>query len=161
MKLISHRGNIFGKRETGENDPEHIEEALSKSYIDMCEVDVWLLNNQWYFGHDEPYYLIDEKFILDRQEQLLLHTKNLSALSTLITMQKWFENRDLHFFWHEDDRYTITSQNVIIAYPSFEGNHDCILMAPERCNYSVNTTNCWGICTDVPYKFRSNNVENT
>ena len=39
MILISHRGNINGKKPNYENKPEYIWEALRKGY--HCEVDVW------------------------------------------------------------------------------------------------------------------------
>ena len=51
MKLISHRGNIDGRRPDLENNPDYILKAIDKGYD--CEIDVWLLKNTIYLGHDK------------------------------------------------------------------------------------------------------------
>ena len=50
MLLISHRGNINGKFESYENEPNYIDKALSLGYD--VEVDVWFVDDNFYLGHD-------------------------------------------------------------------------------------------------------------
>jgi len=54
MILISHRGNINGKKPNYENKPEYIWEALRKGY--HCEIDVWFIDGKFKLGHDDPTY---------------------------------------------------------------------------------------------------------
>ena len=51
MKLISHRGNIAGKNFELENRPDYISNAIKLGYD--CEIDVWLIKNKIYLGHDK------------------------------------------------------------------------------------------------------------
>ena len=48
MILISHRGNLFGKKTKQENHPEYILDALSNGY--NVEIDVWFKNKKFYLG---------------------------------------------------------------------------------------------------------------
>ena len=61
MFYIAHRGLINGPDKSLENLPEHILSVLDKYY--HCEVDVWRIKNEWFTGHDEPVYKVDESFI--------------------------------------------------------------------------------------------------
>ena len=54
MKIISHRGNLYGREVDNENKPEFIMEALRKFEV---EVDVWFVNDSWFLGHDKPQFL--------------------------------------------------------------------------------------------------------
>jgi len=64
MRLISHRGNINGKFESYENEPNYIDLAIKKGYD--VEVDIWYIGNILYLGHDKPQYEIDFRWIRDR-----------------------------------------------------------------------------------------------
>jgi len=57
MILISHRGNINGKNPTRENSPDYIMETISMGYD--VEIDIWLIDNDLFLGHDNPQYKID------------------------------------------------------------------------------------------------------
>jgi len=50
MRLISHRGNINGKNLERENSFPYIQEALQLGY--EVEIDIWVINNEVYLGHD-------------------------------------------------------------------------------------------------------------
>ena len=52
MILISHRGNLNGKMPQNENHPDYIDEAIHAGYD--VEVDVWMIDNELFLGHDEP-----------------------------------------------------------------------------------------------------------
>ena len=52
MKLISHRGNINGRIENYENNPDYIDDTIRLGYD--VEVDVWMIEGVLFLGHDEP-----------------------------------------------------------------------------------------------------------
>ena len=53
MILISHRGNIDGKKPHLENQPDYIDEAIALGYD--VEIDVWLIDGVLFLGHDAPH----------------------------------------------------------------------------------------------------------
>ena len=82
MKLISHRGNITGPDAAQENNPDRILSVLRMGFD--VEVDVWLIDDQFFLGHDCPQYKIDIPFLL--QEGVWCHSKNISALEKHVTL---------------------------------------------------------------------------
>jgi len=170
MKIISHRGNLVSQKKLNRqvgffynedigdtnykirkrepNTKSAIEQALE--YCDMVEVDVWLIGNNWYLGHDLPTEQISWDYIVDHMDKLLLHCKNVEALGKLVHVQREFLLSNLHFFWHDKDKYTLTSQNVLVAYPGSVVVVNCINMMPENAGYRVPSNGCWGVCTDSP-----------
>lgn len=109
MILISHRGNLYGKNKK-ENSPEYIDEAL-KYY--NCEIDIWV-NDTYdiiHLGHDSPTYKIDYQWLNIRKELLWIHCKNENALVYLSF------KKDFNYFFHDSDKYTLTSKRNIWTYP--------------------------------------------
>lgn len=140
MILISHRGNIDGKKPHLENQPEYIENALNLGYD--VEIDLWVKDNVLYLGHDEPQYKIDWKEWLDyKTHKLWIHCKNVEAI---IWMRE--NTNDVNYFWHEEDTLTLTSNGYIWAYPGKQPIKGSIAVMPERSNDDV--SNCIGICSD-------------
>jgi hypothetical protein len=109
MKFIAHRGNINGKEPERENSPDFIDEAIKLGFD--VEIDVWRIDVKWFLGHDSPEYEIDLNWLFDRSDNLWCHAKNLNALHDMIHYPK------LNCFWHEEDRYTLTSHGFIWTYP--------------------------------------------
>ena len=107
MKYIAHRGNIEGKNPEKENSPSYVETAMSLGYD--VEVDVWAIEGKLFLGHDYPKYPIKIKFL--ENNKIWSHAKNIEALQILLS------NNKVHCFWHQNDDYTITSKNIIWAYP--------------------------------------------
>ena len=68
MYFISHRGNTNGKNDY-ENSIDYVLTA-SKEY--NVEIDIWYIKNNFYFGHDEPLYLIDVKFLIKNFDKKIL-----------------------------------------------------------------------------------------
>lgn len=113
MKIISHRGNLTGPNPITENTPEQIDFCISLGYD--VEIDVWLINGNFYLGHDNPVYQkIPFTYLIQRKDNLWIHCKNQDALFAL-------NNTGLNYFWHQEDSVTLTSQEFIWAYP---GKHD-------------------------------------
>ena len=149
MKYIAHRGLFQGPDKGKENRPSQILLALDKGYD--CEIDVWWIKNEWWLGHDEPTYRVDEPFI--GQQGLWLHCKNLDALYEL--MRRPFK---YVYFWHQEDDFTLTSNDVIWTYPGKHLTNKSVAVVPERCESywkHVKTLDLVGVCTDYVEKFIS------
>ena len=74
-------------------------------------------NSKFYLGHDEPQYDIENSFLL--KKEVWCHAKNLEAL---IEMKKIGS----HYFWHENDQFTLTSKGYIWTYPGNKLSHNSI-----------------------------------
>jgi hypothetical protein len=104
MIYIAHRGNFKGKHLDYENNPNYIIDAINKSYD--VEIDLWKINNELFLGHDKPDYKIDINFFIIYQSFLWTHVKNIDAIEAA-------NNLNLHWFWHENDTFTLTSKKII------------------------------------------------
>lgn len=137
MKIISHRGNTNGVNLNLENNPIHIEN-LSK-VID-CEIDVWMIDDNLFLGHDEPQYKINKFFL--KNPNLWCHAKNLSALNFML-------NEGIICFYHNTDNFTLTSNGFIWTYPLQELCEKTIIV-DNRKNWNIinDYTRCYGVCTD-------------
>jgi hypothetical protein len=142
---ISHRGNLHGPNACLENTPKYIIEAIKHGFD--VEIDVWLYKNKWYLGHDEPKVLTDLNFFKNFCDRLWIHCKNLQALSFFI------ENKSLNnYFWHDTDKYTITSRGYMWCYPDVETTQQSIIVAFGRERYENKI--CLGICSDYIVNIR-------
>lgn len=151
MFFISHRGNIDQKKIDEENTPDKILYCLSLGYD--VEIDVWKLKESFYLGHDEPQYKIDKSFLFNKN--IWCHAKNLKALEDML----W--QRTINCFWHENDKFTVTSHGYIWTYPGNDVNLNSIIVLPELSNYSEHSLiTAKGICSDN-IKFYRNKYENT
>lgn len=144
MKLISHRGNVEGKKISLENNPEYINTTISLGYD--VEIDVWMIGEELFLGHDGPEYAISRNWLNDRCDKLWIHCKNIEAV-------EWFNDNDsFNWFWHETDTITITSKGFIWAYPGKQPILGSIAVMPEIHNDNINK--CKGICSDYIEKYK-------
>ena len=143
MILISHRGNINGKNEELENNPEYIDVALNLGYD--VEIDIRYHQEQLWLGHDGPYYQIDIEWLLKRSDKLWIHCKNESAVEYFT--ENDYLTKDLNWFWHEEDTLTLTSFGYVWVYPGKQPIKNSIAVMPELKNDDV--SQCMGICSDV------------
>ena len=139
MILIAHRGNTNGPMKSLENEPSYIDLAISKGF--NVEVDMWCIDGLLYLGHDEPQYVVDPRWFIDRISKLWIHCKNIEAIT-------YFQNCEYEFnyFWHETDTIALTSSNYIWAYPGKQPIHKSIAVMPEINNDSFDL--CIGVCSD-------------
>jgi len=147
MILISHRGNIHGPNTTLENKPEYIIEAISSGFD--AEVDVWLMDNNLFLGHDSPQYKINKSFL--NINGLWIHCKNYNALKEL-------SHSNLNVFYHTTEDYVLTSKGFIWAYPGKPGNINTICVMPEWTNAPIE--GYAGICSDYIGNFLDGKVNN-
>ena len=112
------------------------------------EIDLWKKEDQYYLGHDEPSYKIDIQWLLDRKFELWVHCKNIDAFENL-------SRHNLNYFWHEDDKYTLTSKQWVWAYPDqkFSTKYNkTVTVMPEW--YDTDTEGFAGICSDYIERYR-------
>jgi len=142
MKLIAHRGNISGPNPEKENHPDYILEAIRLGYD--VEIDVWVVEDKFKLGHDEPTHDFPFGLIDKHHNQLWIHCKNIKALETLKELDSM--GRHINYFWHEEDTVTLTSKNYIWAYPGKQPIKNSIAVMPEI--YNDNVEGCLGVCSD-------------
>lgn len=145
MIFISHRGNIDQIIPERENSPDYIDEAIAQGYD--VEMDIRLINNELFLGHDHPDYAIGLQWLLDRKNFLWVHTKNFAALSFLI-------DQDLRIFYHQKENHTIIHNcNIIWSHELSEANEKSIIPLLSIDNiYNWNKRNVYGICSDFVNK---------
>ena len=142
MYLISHRGNINGIHKNEENKPEYINIALNHNYD--VEVDVRFEKGKFFLGHDFNQYEIDKNFLLNKK--IWCHAKTPEALLAL-------KEISAHYFWHQEDDYTLTSKGFIWTYPGKKLLLKSICVLPEIASYKK--INCVGICSDFIEKYKN------
>jgi hypothetical protein len=145
MVLISHRGNLTGSNPGRENSQTYIQEALDKGF--NVEVDVWVLDNEIYLGHDNPQYYVDRTWLYLHKNDLWIHCKNIEAIIYFSNKLKLF-----NYFWHENDTLTLTSKKYIWAYPGKQPIKNSIAVMPEINNDDV--SQCLGICSDYIQNYK-------
>ena len=136
-KLISHRGNINGPDISIENQQTYIENAINLGFD--CEVDIWVVNKELFLGHDEPTYKTTIDFLSGYIEYLWIHCKNFESLEYLNTIG------DHNYFWHQEDRFTITSKGYIWTYPGNIVGNNSVIVDNEK---KVSDYKCFGVCSD-------------
>jgi len=148
MRIISHRGNLRGREEDQENTPGRIDHCISIG-LDV-EVDVWKIDDEWFLGHDYPKTKISIDFLEERKYNLWVHCKNISALGGL-----FLENFNGNYFWHEEDKYTMTSKGFLWTYPAKDYAetfpNQIILDFSEMPIDTINSykeKNIYGLCVD-------------
>lgn len=148
MLLISHRGNIHGRKPESENHPEYIKIALRSGFYVECDLIVY--KGQLILAHPHPdgsvgwseNNRVDEKFL--QNPHLLVHCK---THETLIVAR---QIDGCHFFYHDKDDFTVTSKGWPIAHSSQGAKKKTICMLPEINGLSKESIEgCLGVCSDM------------
>ena len=135
MITISHRGNLRGPDKDIENVPEQVTKVLSSGFD--CEIDVWKISDGFFLGHDEPRYEIGVEFL--KNDKLWCHAKNLEALESMLY-------NNTHCFWHETDKFTVTSKGYIWTFPG-EKVVDKSVIVHKDADWE-NKYDCHAVCSD-------------
>jgi len=158
MKLIAHRGNIDGPNPSEENNPEYIEDAIENGFD--VEVDIWFSSQtkKFFLGHDRPEYQIDVFWLAKNINKLWIHCKNIEALYEFSANMSGY-----NYFWHDTDKYTLTSKKYIWTYPGQPYTPKSIMVMPESMKVfptfeteleDMKAYNCYGICSDYVGKIK-------
>ena len=137
MILISHRGNVEGSNPQLENHPTRIDSAINQGYD--CEIDVRVIDNKIYLGHDKPQHLINVGWLHSRKNNLWIHCKDLNTFSKFNTHYSNF-----NYFFHDSDLGVLTSHSYIW---SANNVNNAILVMPELFNTKSNKYTL-GVCSD-------------
>ena len=141
MILISYRGNIDGPNLERENTKSYIDECIDTGY--EVEIDVWMIEDKLFLGHDEPTNPVTLQWLQDRSEKLWIHCKNFNSLQFLLG------HNELRVFFHENEKYTIMSNGLIWAHELNETNQRCIIpLLTEKDLISWNPVSVFGVCSD-------------
>jgi hypothetical protein len=128
-----------------ENNPEKILHCLSLGYD--VEVDVWYMNNQFYLGHDEPQYQVEQEFLFNKG--LWCHSKNLQSLIKMLDLSI------INCFWHQSDDYTVTSKGFVWVYPNKPIIEKSIAVLRADHTYTLEELKkCAGVCSDSIKKYK-------
>ena len=151
MLIIAHRANISGPAPETENSPQAIREALDLNF--HVEVDVWMVKNRVYLGHDAPKYHVDEPLALLKRPEVWAHAKNHAALV-------WCLGNGIRTFAHDADPYVFTSDGYIWCHlhlpPPESGYTDRHIVVRNAEHYvsPVVLRLAGGVCTDYPMMYR-------
>lgn len=149
MKLIAHRGNINGVN-SKENSPEYIISTINLGYD--VEIDLWIIDNKIYLGHDEPQYQTSLDLLSKYNDNLWIHAKNIEALTFLYNNSHTFKQ----FFWHQTDDVALTYNNYLWTYPGKLLSERSIAVKPEITSYTNDELKkCYGICSDFIINYGS------
>jgi hypothetical protein len=146
MLIISHRGNLNGSLPDCENNPTYVQAALDAGYD--VEVDVWFVDGEFFLGHDSPTYLVGVDWF--QNKMLWCHAKNQEALEKLWSMNLLMGT--INFFWHENDRMTLTSHGIPWLFP---GNYSELGVSVHLGRPDPFIPNIRGVCTDYPISWRN------
>lgn len=141
MNLISHRGNLVGPMPNLENNPSYISDAINTGFD--VEIDLWFNSNGLYLGHDLPTYQISNDFLNLHKNNLWIHCKNLHAL-------RYLSESDFIYFWHQEDDFTLTSNEKIWTYPYKDVSDKSIIVCndEESTKKIIQENIAYGVCSD-------------
>lgn len=129
-----------------ENSPSYIQDAIDAGFD--VEIDVWYIDDQWFLGHDEPQYKVDNKFLVSRRNKLWCHAKNTDALFHMIRLGV------IHCFYHQSDDVVLTSRNYLWTFPGRQLTKISIAVLPEQTDWTMeDLAECSGICSDYISKY--------
>lgn len=150
MKLISHRGNLYGPHDQlvcphGENHPDRIDFCIQNEFD--VEIDLWCKGVDLWLGHDHPLYKTDIYWLIARYKNLFIHCKNVEAAHVLSPIKQ------LNWFMHDQDMCSVTSWGQFWHAPHNRDycNRKSICVLPERYwigNEITIPLNVYGICSD-------------
>ncbi len=146
MRIISHRGCLDGPDPSIENNPNQIDCAIKHSFD--VEIDLWMLDQNLFLGHDEPQYPITIQWLNKRSDKLWVHCKNIKALGYLSSHKS-----NLNYFFHQNDHVTLTSKTFLWVYPKMEFGENSVIVATNKSDLKRLKDlkiQPLGVCTDYP-----------
>lgn len=149
IKLIAHRGNLFGSFPPRENHPSYIDEAIAAGFD--VEIDLRVKDKRFHLGHDEPQYEVSHDWLYDRKDSLWLHCKEFAALFAL-------QYSEFNYFFHDSDEYTLTSKNFMWSHPRAAKIKNTVHVIQGRKDdefaKTIISSQPLGICSDYVARIR-------
>lgn len=147
MIIVSHRGNLSGPSAETENKPHQIDLALKSGF--HVEVDLRIIDNNFWLGHDNPDYLISKDWLLNRNKKLIIHSKDLITSNFLAKLKT-----ELNWFYHTDEDVVLTSWGFLWCYPKIYLSNGITVLLDDETKLESEVL---GVCTDYPEKFKLDN----
>ena len=147
MRFYAHRGNTRGPSPMFENQPHYLAQAIADGF--ECEVDIWCVQGDLKFGHDWPDYYVPEGWMDVYAKHCIFHCKNWEAMLAM--------TQDLqHFFWHQEDAYTLTSTGLVWVYPevTVPNYKNFIACDPSKVDLPNAWSDIYGVCSDYVHQLR-------
>jgi hypothetical protein len=143
MRIISHRGNLDGRNPITENSVDAIIKCVDMGFD--VEIDLWLVDENYFLGHDFPQYVIERPFL--ENQHLWIHCKNIQALDSC---------KDLNAFFNKSDQCVLTSAGFLWTYPVVFDHKSSwmIAVANQSILHIQSILGYGGICTDYPVFYR-------
>jgi hypothetical protein len=98
------------------------------------------MDEKLFLGHDEPEYLINNRFLL--KTGLWIHCKNIDALNYLRNIDS-----SNPYFFHNTDDVTLTSNGYFWTYPGKQLTQWSIAVMPETASFE-NIEIAYAVCSD-------------
>ena len=146
MKIISHRGNLRGRIPERENTPAYIDSAIACGY--EVEIDIRYVNGEFKLGHDLPEITINSAWLLNRKNELWIHSKDVLTAVKLRELDKSFQ-----VFCHTQDPFVLTSTGHLWIHDlSLDlGAHAIIPLLSEDDVLSYSGKVVHAVCTDFAF----------
>lgn len=148
MRIISHRGNVDGPG--SQCELVNVESAFAAGFD--VEVDVRLLNNTLYVGHDAPIYpLPDAWFQPNLIDRIWFHAKDIDAHRVMLGL-------GVKTFMHDDEPWVMVG-DLKWHHPrlnptlSFQ-NDDIALDVVGFPRLNPASRGMYAVCTDWPLAWR-------
>ena len=139
-RWILHRGLCNGPDKHLENNEQHIKMQIANGWD--VEIDIWKIGNDWILGHDAPLTKLVDISILE-SKHVWVHCKNLEALKAA------HESTKMHYFTHNIDPATLTSQNWMWCFPGHHIGRGSVCVMPERTGLGISEICMAGaVCSD-------------
>ena len=139
MLYIAHRGNINGPSDH-ENTQQAIDEALAAGY--HCEVDVWLVDDSYWLGHDAPTHKIELQNLID--SWIWCHAK---TPETLVHLAK---HSGINAFFQQYDEVALTTNGYFWCHSEhpIPGPRSVVVDLENKSRWPGDT---YALCTDYPW----------
>lgn len=150
IRLIAHRGLMYGPNKDIENSITQIEFALQHNFD--VEIDIWYHNwqnteTQWWLGHDQPTYNVDVDWLKNLPlNRVWFHAKDIGTLAQL-SKESW----PVHYFAHENDPVVLTSSKYLWTFPGRQLTDQSIMVLPENdgmAHIEMYSRTIQGVCSD-------------
>lgn len=164
MRIISHRGNLYGPDKEKENTENYLLEALNSGFD--LEFDIWYFASKFWLGHDMPKRSFSVDSVIQwasryQNQNFYVHCKNTWALENILIIEK----SNIIPFFHDIDHCILLRNNTIWVHPnavssiSKKNRSIAVISYCKRIgyhiDYDIDTTDFYGICTDYPIDVRN------
>lgn len=146
MIYIAHRGNLYGREPDYENRISYIKRGLFAGFF--VEADLRFVDGKWWTGHDEPIEEVPAEMLVN--PSLLWHAKTIETAAAIIADE--FLRGFMHWFWHENDHFTMTSKGWLLSHAEHSPVPGCIQVCLTEDEPATGVN---GICSDIAGTLRN------